>query len=363
MINKNLKKIVNDVGTPAIGYTIGGIPGIIASMLPDVAQLPFLRNYKDFHGNKPFSLINDFLHSVYPPAITALATGSWKLGVAMASHIALDYLTHDSYSHPFFKGYKPFILGKGIHERNEGEKVVLLYSAGLDSFIADFLFHPEVLLNVKIGSRYEDKENLFLKRQCNDLQISDRLVTEDLGFLGKFENANAFVPLRNMYFLMIGSHYGDRVMLSALKGETSTDKSEGFRNNLERTINDLKIKPTKITFPFKRFTKTQILKMYLENSGNADLLREYTVSCYDKAHVRCGNCISCFRRWVAEENNNLNTTSLYRNNPADFGRILFQVYRNEHKGAKMYLDKNFWVNIPSNFDAYKALKKEGGNGI
>ena len=88
------------------------------------------------------------------------------------------------------------------------------------------------MLNVKIGSRYEDKENLFLKRQCNDLQISDRLVTEDLGFLGKFENANAFVPLRNMYFLMIGSHYGDRVMLSALKGENM----EAFYDELFKLV-------------------------------------------------------------------------------------------------------------------------------
>ena len=52
--------------------------------------------------------------------------------------------------------------------------------------------------------------------------IDDRLDLSDVEF------ESAIVPLRNLFFVMIASYYGDRIVLGATAGDRSTDKDLNF---------------------------------------------------------------------------------------------------------------------------------------
>jgi len=53
--------------------------------------------------------------------------------------------------------------------------------------------------------------------------------------------------------------------------------------------------------PFRDFSKTELVKQYLNHGGSLDALLN-TVSCYAKDAIHCGRCSSCFKRWVALTN-------------------------------------------------------------
>ena len=251
-------------------------------------------------------------------------------------------------------------------------KTVLLYSGGLDSFIANWLLEPDILLYIKVGSRYEDKELKFVRRFINDFDLSRKYFEIDLSFLRGFEMDNAHIPLRNLFFIEVASLFGDIVYLNALRGETSKDKSKRFRKMTQSLINycldDVlgleSQRKVKVEFPFKGLTKTKLLKKYLETATDeSDIiklvhnLKIYTISCYSDLDDSCGRCMSCYRRWVAEINNNIFFRP-YSKNPYDYYE---QVLKPKFKGIwtkyKFLYKKVFYINIPSNIGAMKANKK------
>lgn len=253
-------------------------------------------------------------------------------------------------------------------------KTVLLYSGGMDSFIANWILKPDVLLYIKVGSKYEDKELKFVRRFIKDFDLSRKYFEIDLSFLRGFEMENAHIPLRNLFFIEVASLFGDIVYLNALKGETSKDKSKRFRKMTQSLINyclddvlGLETqKKVKIEFPFKNLTKTKLLKKYLESVDYKYLtstlnlryyLKQYTVSCYSDLDDSCGWCMSCYRRWVAEINNDI-YSKRYSKNPYDYYE---QVLKPQFKGIwtkyKLLYKKVFYINIPSNVGAMKANKK------
>lgn len=251
------------------------------------------------------------------------------------------------------------------------KKTVLLYSGGMDSFIANWLLNPDILLYIKVGSRYEDKELKFVHRFIEDFDFSRKFHEINLSFLRNFEMENAHIPLRNLFFIEIASLFGDVVYLNALKGETSKDKSKRFRKSSQTLINycldDILGLETqrrvKIEFPFKGLTKTKLLKKYLESVNEyfvptqKQYLEKYTVSCYSDIDDSCGWCMSCYRRWVAEINNGIYSTR-YSKNPYDY---YLNELKPQFKGIwtkyKLLYKKEFYVNIPSNIGAMKANKK------
>lgn len=243
---------------------------------------------------------------------------------------------------------------------------VLLFSGGMDSFICNFIYDPDILLYIKIGSLYEEKELDAIAKMITDSKYGSNIISKlkivNMSFLGMYELNNAHIPLRNLLFLEIASYYGDEIMLGALKGETSKDKSKKFRKMTENLLsycwND-KLglgtkKKVEIIFPFKKMTKSEIVKEYIKLGGIVEELK-YTVSCYDSIYIRCGKCMSCFRRWVAEILNDINIKYTY--DPYDYYFRLLSEYNGLLKKVKAIFTKEFWVNLPSNIDVIKALRK------
>lgn len=249
---------------------------------------------------------------------------------------------------------------------------VLLYSGGMDSFIANWLLTPDVLLYIRVGSRYEEKELKYVRTFIDSFGLRDKYHEIDLRFLRDFEMDNAHIPLRNLFFIEIASLFGDVVYLSALRGETSKDKSKKFRKKSQYLINyclnddlgeDYRHK-VKVEFPFKKITKAKLLKKYL-NTAKDELdvpilkhyLENFTVSCYSDTDDMCGCCMSCYRRWVAETLNDIQSKR-YSKYPYFYYRdVLKSLFKGLWTKYKLLYKKSFYVNIPSNIGAYKANKQ------
>ncbi len=185
------------------------------------------------------------------------------------------------------------------------DKSILLFSGGLDSFIAwHYLDYPPVLF-MNAGQSYAKKEletvEYFLQRNKNmKLEIDNSLN------LSGWEEKNYYIPYRNVLFSMVGSLYAPKVYLIGIKGDSVDDNNSIATELMSKFfINFNHNKNIVITSPFYKKSKSQIVRWYLQQKlPIKELLR--TRSCYDKnSPGQCGRCASCFRRWVALENNNI----------------------------------------------------------
>lgn len=188
---------------------------------------------------------------------------------------------------------------------NRKNKNILLFSGGLDSFIAwHYLNYPPVLF-MNAGQSYAKKEletvEYFAQKYKNmKLEINDSLN------LSRWEEKNYYIPYRNVLFSMIGSLYAPMIYLVGIKGDSVDDNNPTATKLMSKFfINFNYNKNIIITSPFYQKSKSQIVKWYLKQKFPIqELLR--TRSCYDKnSQGQCGKCGSCFRRWVALENNNI----------------------------------------------------------
>jgi len=214
---------------------------------------------------------------------------------------------------------------------------VLLFSGGLDSFITAKLLDPDVLLYCDTKSRYSEKEIANLKR----LNVpQDKIIIDTRLNLETSELENHIVPLRNLFFAMLGFSYGNEIMLASTKGDTTKDKdyyfatlTDSLMNHLITEEKDDKTFPWKakgleprLILPVREWTKTELVEKYLKAGYSKEDLWQ-SISCYGKER-ECGDCKSCFRKSVAFINNDIWNPSLFTQE-IDFPRF-----------AKQTIDKN-----------------------
>ena len=175
-------------------------------------------------------------------------------------------------------------------------KKVLLYSGGMDSWLIDKLWKPDVRLYINIGGDYSKAE---IARLPKDVKVVD------FPLLGQFELPNKFVPLRNMYFLMIASNYGDEVCLGATAGDWGNkDKTPEFLESAENMLQylwgDKKVtKDIKVCKKFVYKSKSELINEYLRKGGTIDELKQATFSCYTPIEGKeCLMCYPCFRKFA-----------------------------------------------------------------
>lgn len=175
-------------------------------------------------------------------------------------------------------------------------KKVLLYSGGLDSWLINKLWKPDLRLYVNINGDYSREE---IRRLPKDVEVLD------FPLLGKYEMDNKFVPMRNLYFLMLASNYGDEICLGATAGDWGNmDKTPVFLDNAEEIINyllsDKKVKrKISICRDFINTPKSKLIEQYLSNGGNIETLKTKTFSCYTPIRGEaCLSCYPCFRKFA-----------------------------------------------------------------
>lgn len=185
--------------------------------------------------------------------------------------------------------------------------MLVLFSGGLDSYIAyhyckkEFGETPKTLY-VDLRHRYAEIEKQAVKDLIPDTIIDRRLTLAD------WEEPDGNIPMRNAFLLMIGAKYDNELVLVVQRGEMDLpDRSFEFFEYMENLLTLLNDNYTRLLLPFSGWTKTQMVKWYLD-SGLPTYKLFHTESCYSEptnSGYFCGVCSACFRRWVAMSNNGL----------------------------------------------------------
>lgn len=182
-------------------------------------------------------------------------------------------------------------------------KKILLYSGGMDSWLMDKLWKPDLKLYVDIGGRYNKQEMAH---------FSDDVVIEKLD-LSKWERPDKIVPLRNLFLCMVATNYADdegcEILIGATAGDRVLDKSITFAEKTTDLLTYLyspqwwipEGKKVKINLAFKDKTKTELLKMYVDQGGSLEKAWKESFSCYepDEAGNVCMKCKPCFRKFCS----------------------------------------------------------------
>ena len=134
-------------------------------------------------------------------------------------------------------------------QKSSYEKKVLLYSGGMDSWLIDKIWKPDVKLYVDMGTKYSQEE---IKRLPADV------VVEKLD-LSKWERGDKIIPLRNMYLIGIATNYGNEICLGATAGDRVLDKSPVFADIYEQLLNYL--------YQKQHWTEERKIKINLDGIG------------------------------------------------------------------------------------------------
>ena len=186
-------------------------------------------------------------------------------------------------------------------------KKILLYSGGMDSWLIDKIWKPDMKVYVNMHTRYSESE---IKKLPNDVKVIDFP-------LGQWEREDAIIPLRNLYLMMVICNEtldeDIEICIGATAGDRVLDKSLEFRDKCEDILNYLyqpqhwieNGKKIKLNFNFKKYTKTELIKMFIEQGGNIKEAFEYSFSCYNPNNGQpCWKCKPCFRKFVSFALNN-----------------------------------------------------------
>lgn len=184
-------------------------------------------------------------------------------------------------------------------------KKVLLYSGGMDSWLIDKIWKPDMKVYVNMHTRYSAEEIKRIQETEKDVTIVDFP-------LGQWERTDAIIPLRNLYLTMVicnitGSEDVE-ICLGATAGDRVLDKSPKFVEMTNDLLNYLyqpqhwipEGKKVKLNIDFKAKTKTELIRMFVENGGDILDAFERSFSCYNPQDgEECWSCKPCFRKFVS----------------------------------------------------------------
>ena len=197
------------------------------------------------------------------------------------------------------------------------QRVSIMTSGGLDSYIAYYYelslgFIPLPIF-VNLGQPYYEKELEAIKRfkYFDTIRFVDAVIMKKEWGNTPTVN-NWIIPARNLFLVTIGAMYSGRVWLQALDGEThkfarERDKTPEFfhlSSGLLTYVCDIERPETIVETPFGELTKTEVVEWALSNGiSEGELL--LTTSCYHESERNCGQCGTCFKRWIAMINNGI----------------------------------------------------------
>lgn len=178
------------------------------------------------------------------------------------------------------------------------QNVILLFSGGLDSYIAWYYLNKPQTVYFSLEHKYDNIERQIVKTLIPETIIDNSL------FLADQEQEDSFIPLRNIYLMMMASKYATTIYLGGVKEDRAIDNTEKAFLEIGEFLSKYSGKKIQIISPFRHLMKWEIVKWYLDKGLNVDDLYQ-SVSCYSGVTNYCGKCKSCFRKWVAFKKNNL----------------------------------------------------------
>jgi len=179
--------------------------------------------------------------------------------------------------------------------------MILLFSGGIDSYIAWHYLNKPKTVYFNLNSRYSKKELHYVKNL-----IPNTIIDNSLDISDKEKGENAYVPFRNLLLAALAVKYSDTIVIAGIKGDNVSDKNPDIFTDMSTILSKMEKRNITITSPFWNMTKNDIIKWFLRNGGSEENLLN-TVSCYSNDMKKyCGSCPSCFRKWVALKYNGIN---------------------------------------------------------
>jgi len=189
--------------------------------------------------------------------------------------------------------------------------LVTLVSGGLDSTLIAVLVKEEGISQLPIfidyGQICKDMEWEACKQVHKGLDLPQPLVMNLSGF-GKLISSgltdpklnvykDAFLPGRNLLFLLAGSAYAyqnncSAVAIGLLSDESSIfpDQTEEFVKYSQIVINTAMGREIRIIAPLMSFTKNDVIELARSKGIRG------TYSCHAGTAEPCGECVSCIER-------------------------------------------------------------------
>lgn len=183
---------------------------------------------------------------------------------------------------------------------------VLLFSGGIDSFVAYFYLWkqfgtPPATVYFDLGAPYNRREIEVVKRLIPSTIIDTSVQVGDTQ-----RGQNAFIPYRNLLLACIARKYGNSIWIAGLKDDCVEDKNPQAFNCMNDCMNFIS-KPEdgcKLQSPFWNMTKVEVVQWWMKHAADFGMKTELilqTISCYDQFEATnyCGRCPSCFRKFIA----------------------------------------------------------------
>lgn len=173
-------------------------------------------------------------------------------------------------------------------------KKVLLYSGGMDSYIIDKLWKPDVKLYIDYGTKQTAEER---KRLPDDVIVKEIDLSQYMESDGK-----STIPLRNLIFAAIAVNYGDVIAIGGVKDDLHYDKTKRFARKTTRLFNSVLKKEdskrkVRVSVPYRNYKKSELMYLYVKHGGSIEDLKKNTWSCYTPVNDKeCGECTPCKRK-------------------------------------------------------------------
>lgn len=201
----------------------------------------------------------------------------------------------------------------------KSDKLIILYSGGLDSTTALYKYANQIKLAVSFsyGSKHNGKEIEHAINNCKKLNIKHQIIDIDfnkLGFIsnllnnggcipnGHYEDDNmkkTVVPFRNGIMLSIVAGIAEslnynKILISNHAGDHAIypDCRQNFINNMNNAIKYGTYNGIEIFAPFTNISKRDIALIGKKLNINYSL----SYSCYNGEDIHCGTCGTCTER-------------------------------------------------------------------
>lgn len=173
--------------------------------------------------------------------------------------------------------------------------MILLFSGGIDSFVAYHYLNKPKTIYFDLQTPYSNRE----KKVVLEL-IPETIIDCALSLNNRQIGNKAYIPFRNLYLAMLACKYADKIVIAGLKDDAVSDKNKPIFREFSKLLSKMENREIEVLSPFWHFTKEQVVKWYLDNGNSEEELLK-TISCYDDEEETnyCGKCPSCFRKWNA----------------------------------------------------------------